>query len=200
MIARLELPIQSGNMTEDLDRLFKSHLDRQSRSLKSLPPVKQWTTQLCGDIDIVINRQGTWLHEGVEIKRPSLVKFFSSLLLKVETDYFLITPEEKWRIKVELAPFLITRANRTCKRGHQIITLSTDTDELIVMSNDHPLWIEYEEGSDEPIPLVLVRDGMTGLLNRNVFYELVSWGLPKGIPSRLVINSMGIEFDLGSVE
>ena len=85
-------------MTEDLDRLFKSHLDRQSRSLKSLPPVKQWTTQLCGDIDIVINRQGTWLHEGVEIKRPSLVKFFSSLLLKVETDYFLITPEEKWRI------------------------------------------------------------------------------------------------------
>ena len=200
MIARLELPIQSGNMTEDLDRLFKSYLDRQSRSLKSLPPVKQWTTQLCGDIDIVINRQGTWLHEGVEIKRPSLVKFFSSLLLKVETDYFLITPEEKWRIKVELAPFLITRANRTCKRGHQIITLSTDTDELIVMSNDHPLWIEYEEGSDEPIPLVLVRDGMTGLLNRNVFYELVSWGLPKGIPSRLVINSMGIEFDLGSVE
>ena len=50
--------IQSGNMTEDLGRLFKSHLDRQSRSLTRLPPVKQWTTQLCGDIDIVINRQG----------------------------------------------------------------------------------------------------------------------------------------------
>ena len=192
--------IQSGNMTEDLGRLFKSHLDRQSRSLKSLPPVKQWTTQLCGDIDIVINRQGTWLHEGVEIKRSNLVKFFSSLLLKEEADYFLITPEEKWRITVELTPFLITRANRACKRGHQIITLSTYTDELIVISNDHPLWIEYEQGSDEPIPLVLVRDGMAGLLSRNVFYELVSWGLPKGTPSRLMISSMGIEFDLGVVE
>jgi hypothetical protein len=200
LIATLVCMIQSGNMTEDLERLFKSHLDRQSRSLKSLPPVKQWTTQLCGDIDIVINRQGTWLHEGIEIKRSNLVKFFSSLLLKDGTDYFLITPEEKWRITVELAPFLITRANRACKSGHQIITLSTYTDELIVISDDHPLWIEYEQGSDEPIPLVLVRDGMAGLLSRNVFYELVSWGLLKGIPGRLVINSMGIEFDLGIVE
>ena len=68
------------------------------------------------------------------------------------------------------------------------------------MSNDHPIGSEYEEGSDEPIPLVLVRDGMTGLISRNVFYELVSWGLPKGTPSRLVINSMGIEFELGILE
>ena len=157
-------------MTEDLGRLFKSHLDRQSRSLTRLPPVKQWTTQLCGDIDIVINRQGTWLHEGVEIKRSNLVKFFSSLLLKDETDYFLITPEEKWRITVELVPFLITRANRVCKREHQIITLSTYTGELIVVSNDHPIWIEYEEESDEPIPLVLVRDGMTGLISSCLLY------------------------------
>ena len=96
-------------MTEDLFRLFKSQLDCQSQSMKNLPPVKDWKTPLCGDIDIVINRQGKWLHEGSQIRRASLVKFFSSLLLREGDDYFLITPEEKWRITVELAPFLIIR-------------------------------------------------------------------------------------------
>ncbi len=183
-------------MTEDLFRLFKSQLERQSQSMKNLPPVEDWKTPLCGDIDIVINRQGKWLHEGSEIRRASLVKFFSSLLLREGDDYFLITPEEKWRITVELAPFLIIRADRACKAGHQIISLLTHTDELIVMSNDHPFCIEYERGSDEPIPLVLVRDGMKGLISRSVFYELVSWGMPKGMPSGHVIESMGVQFDL----
>ena len=184
-------------MTEDLYRLFKSQLDRQSQSMKNLPPVKEWATPLCGDIDIVINRHGKWLHEGTEIRRTSLVKFFSSLLLKEGRDYFLITPEEKWRITVELAPFLITEAHLACEAEHQLISLATHTGEIIVIGNDHPIWIEHEKGSVEPIPLVLVRDGMTGLLSRNVFYQLVSWGTPKGQPSRLILDSMGARFDLG---
>ena len=73
-------------------------------------------------MDMIIDREGRWIHEGGEIKRPAMVKLFASILVYEEGDYFLITPVEKWRIQVEVAPLFVIaaeRANPGWLSGHQ---------------------------------------------------------------------------------
>ena len=45
---------------------------------RGLPPVHLWNPPHCGDIDIVIRRDGVWLHENSPIGRPELVRLFST--------------------------------------------------------------------------------------------------------------------------
>ena len=62
---------------------------------------------VCGEIDIRIDRNGTWFYHGSPIGRKELVRLFSTVLNKDENgDYWLTTPVEKGRIQVEDAPFM----------------------------------------------------------------------------------------------
>jgi hypothetical protein len=45
---------------------------------RGLPPVHLWNPAHCGEIDIVIKRNGLWYHEGAPIGREALVRLFSS--------------------------------------------------------------------------------------------------------------------------
>ena len=47
---------------------------------KGLPPVHLWNPEHCGEIDIVIRRDGLWMHEGSPIGRAELVRLFSTVL------------------------------------------------------------------------------------------------------------------------
>ena len=61
----------------------------------------------CGDIDIRIAGDGTWFHEGCPIGRLPLVKLFASVLTRDDDgDYWLVTPVEKARIRVDDVPFV----------------------------------------------------------------------------------------------
>lgn len=44
---------------------------------QALPPVERWNPPDCGEIDIVIDREGVWHHEGRPIRRPALVRLFA---------------------------------------------------------------------------------------------------------------------------
>ena len=77
-----------------------------------LPPVMSWNPELSGDMDMVIRKDGTWWHEGVKIERKKLVQVFSTILRKEGDDYFLLTPVEKWRIRVEDLPFVVSMIER----------------------------------------------------------------------------------------
>src|SRR5690554_7694209 len=66
-----------------------------------IPPVEKWNPELSGDIDMVIRADGTWWHEGGQIKRQELVNLFASILRYENNEYFLITPVEKWRLTVD---------------------------------------------------------------------------------------------------
>ncbi len=192
-------------MIKQLDQLFNTELGRQRDSVGGLPPVHLWDTTLCGDIDIVIDREGRWIHEGGEIKRAAMVKLFSSLLKREDGDYFLITPEEKWRIKVAIAPFFIISAQRQKRAADQAISLTARTGEVIVIGENNPLWVEPQQdrAGSAPlvsVPLVTVRNGMPGLISRDVFYQLVSWGSVNPATHCLEIESLGQQFSLGSVD
>jgi hypothetical protein len=43
---------------------------------RGLPPVHLWNPPHCGEIDIVIKRDGLWFHEGTPIGREALVRLY----------------------------------------------------------------------------------------------------------------------------
>ena len=81
-------------MKDPLESL--EHQVRKPRDFQD-PPLDLWQPDLSGDIDIRIDREGRWYHEGDEIKRESLVQLFASILRREEDgEYYLVTPAEKW--------------------------------------------------------------------------------------------------------
>lgn len=90
-------------------------MDRLNELIKaigeqSVPPVEQWNPEFCGDMDMVITRNGEWVHEGTAIKRIKLVKLFASILKREGEEYYLVTPVEKVRIQVESTPFTVIQS------------------------------------------------------------------------------------------
>ncbi|MEO1135757.1 MAG: DUF1285 domain-containing protein, partial [Pseudomonadota bacterium] len=73
---------------------------------EALPPVEKWNPDYCGEIDLVIKRDGTWFHEGTPIGRARLVRLFSTVLRREGDRHYLVTPVEKLGITVEDAPFV----------------------------------------------------------------------------------------------
>ena len=135
------------------------------------PPVHLWNPPYCGEIDIVIRRDGTWIHEGTPIGRPGLVRLFASILKKEEGRFFLVTPVEKVGLRVEDAPFVAVDLERT-EGG---IAFETNVGDRVVADADHPIRVELAPDG-EPSPYVEVRRGLEALIDRKSFYRLVDMG------------------------
>lgn len=135
---------------------------QQSLSDYSRPPIEQWHPPFCGDINMVIDRQGNWLYEGSKINRAALVKLFASVLWQQDGEYFLLTPAEKVRIQVEDQPFVVTQWQRLANGA---IEVTTNTDERYQLSSTFPLIIDNE------LPAVKIRDGFLARVHRNVYYQ-----------------------------
>ncbi len=164
-----------------------------------LPPVHRWNPDFCGDIDMEIKRNGQWFYLGTPINRAPLVKLFSSVLRRDEDDcYYLITPVEKVRIRVEDAPFLITTVERLEREGQYYLQMTTQTGDIVVAGSEHPVWLEYR--GDEPSPYIHVRDRLHALIGRNAYYQMIDWGLSRaGADGReeMVVESAGEQFVIG---
>ncbi len=180
-----------------LEKKLSDQVSLTSPSRKSsLPPVHSWNTPLSGDININIDREGVWRHEEDLIKRQSLIAFFSSLLRRDGDDYFLITPTEKWRISVDIAPFFIVAAELVNYPEESAVRMTTRTGESFLVGRNNPLWLEEISGEPNPIPLVIVRDNMPGIVSRPVYYDLISWANITSDAS-VTIQSLGQVFNIG---
>lgn len=163
------------------------------------PPLHMWNPKLSGDIDIVIKANGEWFHEGGEIKRPPLVKLFSSILRRENDDqYYLVTPVEKWRISVEDSAFLITTMDviNVSKDSQQII-FTTNVDDKFLLSTAYPLIIDIDDLTGEPDPKIKLNNNLTAKLSRNVFYQLVDYAVADN--ESYYVLSDGEQFGLGRV-
>jgi hypothetical protein len=182
---------------QSLDDWYET-LQSSQLTERGLPPVEKWNPPLLGDIDIRITRQGTWFHEGSEIKRQPLVKLFSSILKRENDDYFLVTPQEKWRITVEDAPFFFTQMRVERKGDRQALVFISSTDDRVIAGSEHPLRVVVDVESGEPSPYLLVRGGMEGLLSRSVYYQLADMSEARQIDGQEVfgVNSMDCFFSL----
>ena len=147
----------------------------ESGDWRGAAPVHLWNPPFCGDIDIEIRRDGSWWHEGRPIRRKGMAELFASVLLFNEGEYFLVTPAEKVRIRVEDCPFLLTtlRVENAGDASTQTLYLRTSLGEEVAIGAENPLFIGADSsGNAEPHPTVNVRAGLLGLVSRSVFYQL----------------------------
>ena len=160
---------------------------------RGLPPVHLWHPAHCGRIDIVIRRDGVWMHEGSPIGRAELVRLFSTVLRKDADGYVLVTPGEKLSITVEDLPF---RAVSMARRGDALI-FTTDVGDEAEAGAEHPIVVETDPATGEPSPSVRVRADLWARIARPVFYELVE--MADVVDGRLTVRSNGAAFALGPV-
>lgn len=165
------------------------------------PPIHLWHPDKLGEIDMRIAKDGRWYHEGGEIKRLPLVALFSSILRK-EPDgkHYLVTPQEKYLIEVELAPFVAVSVfcQHQGKKGQQIV-FATNIAESLRLDVSHPLRVVVDKETAEPTPFVLVRDELEALISRSAFYALTEMAEQRAVSGRneLYVRSAGAEFLLG---
>ena len=162
---------------------------------RGLPPVHLWNPAHCGEIDIVIRRDGLWFHEGAPIGREALVRLFSTVLRKDPDGYHLVTPVEKMKITVEDAPFIAVRVDRV----GEALRFATNVGDEVEAGPDNAIRVEANPASGEPRPYLHVRRGLEARIGRPVFYELVEMAEERDTPEgpRLGVESNGVWFPVG---
>ena len=176
-------------------------LDKLERSLGQ-GKQRPGDPQMCGDIDMRIARDGTWYYMGSPIGRKPLVRLFASVLQRNESgEFWLVTPAEMCRIRVEDAPFTAVGMTVRGTGWNQRLVFRTNLDEEVAAGRDHPIRVETDAETGEPSPYVHVRGGLEALISRSVFYDLVDLGLERSGPSgrTLGVWSGGEFFRIGAL-
>ena len=154
---------------------------------------------------IRIAADGRWYHEGRVIERLELVKLFATVLSRDEVGkYWLRTPVEYGEITVEDAPFIIVAVEHD-KDGYH----GADGKGQFVMTDN--IGRSHYLGPDKPLimlagpsgdmrPYVLLEKGLSALVSRPVFYELVERSVPGFNGDDFGIFSGGMFFALHTGE
>nr|WP_244406212.1 DUF1285 domain-containing protein [Methylocella silvestris] len=144
-------------------------------SQKPLPPVESWNTPFCGDIDMRIARDGSWIYQGAPMTRPALVRLFSTILRKDRERFVLVTPAECVGITVEDAPFIAVEMTPVEENGARSLRFLTNVGDSVTADSSHPL--RFERGvADGLKPYVFVRGGLWALVARTLVADLVALG------------------------
>ena len=163
----LDSPVSSNSLLQSLKNQKKPFTSET---------IKQWTPKFCGDIDMRIGRDGTWYYCNSPIGRKAIVKLFSSVLIRDEDKYFLITPVEKVGITVEDVPFIATDFETTNETGISYIVFFTNMDDKILLGKKNPIRFSINRKTKEPTPYILVRDNIEARIDRKSFYRLIELG------------------------
>jgi len=160
-----------------------------------LPPVESWDPPHRGHSAMVIQRDGRWFHEGGEIKRPTMVRMFSSILRREgDGSFVLVTPAEKLTIDVEDTPFLAVEMKAEGTGEQAKLAFRLNTGDAVMAGPDHPIRMESRDEGD--VPLILVRKGLEARIERGPFYELAEMALENGTTPPGVWSD-GVFFALG---
>ncbi len=159
------------------------------------PPVHLWKPDFSGEIDIHIDSNGAWYHEGDPIRRYNLVKLFSNILWFEDSHYYLVTPVEKLQIRVDDVPFLIVEVNYIDE--HWVAT--TNLSDQLIIGEDHKVDLRSYKG--QWVPYVQVRYDLWARLSRNVYNEWVEEVLKTNENGDdLVLNSGDYHFAIAHAE
>lgn len=169
--------LKSGK--QSLESLIKAVKDSGTQAL----PVESWQPEFCGEMDMVIRKDGSWWHEGTRITREPLIRLFAKVLRKDnDGQTYLVTPVEKIRIRVECAPFLAIRLDAKGKGETQRLFFTTNVGDVVEAGPEHPIRVDTDRETLEPTPFVHIRGRLEALLTRPVFYELVELAVERTGP------------------
>ena len=130
----------SNSSDKDLFKLLGKFEQQQK-----MPPVESWQPEVEGEIDINIDSQGRWFHEGGHFDRQDLARMFASILRREGDDYFLVTPVEKLKIRVEDVPFSIVLMKCDTVSGQQQLTFMTSLGDEVIANESNG--IEFRANS-----------------------------------------------------
>ncbi|MBY6185789.1 DUF1285 domain-containing protein [Marinobacter hydrocarbonoclasticus] len=138
-------------------------IDRLVRQVGENPKLDSWDPPLCGDIDIEIDRDGVWHCQGTPFARLALVQLFASVLRREDDGHhYLVTPVEKWRVRVQDAPFVITEL--------------TEDEQGWWLLGPHGLRCPVSEAHSwqvrDGVPYVQLWHGTEGKISRALYYRL----------------------------
>lgn len=155
-------------------------------------PTELWNPPYCGELPIRIDANGQWYYQDSLIKRQALVKLFASVLVRENSDYFLITPAEKVKITVDDAPFVVTTWSQLGDAEQPIIQVTTNIEQQFGLSKEHPLFVR-----DEKLYVDCGRD-LLAKVHRNVVYQWAEIAASRGEQGHEIwfIQSAGCRFDL----
>ncbi len=156
---------------------------------KGLPPVHLWNPPFCGDLDMRIAADGTWFYMGTPIGRPALVRLFSTVLKREDDDYFLVTPVEKCRIRVDDAPFNAVEMQIEAAGDDQRIAFRTNVDDRVICGPGHAMRFAIG-AADGVMPYVHVRSGLWARVTRALYYDLVALGIEREIDGQTMFGIM----------
>lgn len=188
-----QAPIASAKSLNQIADLVKNSSEMQGRKI---PPVDQWSPKHCGKMNLTVKSNGEWWHEGRKIQREALIKLFSSVLWREGADYFLKTPVEKIQIEVEDVPLLVNSIDQVEQDGKQYLRCATQTDDVIVVDAEHPIFMRDYEGQMRPY--VRVRWDLEALIQRSAFYHLINYGefVEQDGKTTVLLNSGDDQFSL----
>lgn len=146
---------------------------------RRLPPVEGWEPEHCGHSGMRIARDGTWFHDGSPIRRPAMVRLFSTVLRR-EADgrHVLVTPVEKLDIDVENTAFRAIELQTEGQGEQRRVAFRLDSGDAVILGPENPL--RLVAGDHGPSPRILVRHGLEAELARPVYYELAELALQEG--------------------
>ncbi len=141
---------------------------------RQLPPVDRWNPEHCGHSEMRIARDGTWYHQGEPIRRPAMIRLFSTVLRREPNGrHMLVTPVEKLQIEVESTAFRAVEMSSEGEGRERVIAFRLDSGDAVILGAENPL-------SLRPTPRILVRHGLEAELSRPVYYELAEIALAEG--------------------
>ena len=159
---------------KNLSNISQYLKNAQSSHKRSIPPLDQWHPKHCGAMDLKVKANGEWWHEGQLIKRQSMIDLFSTVLWKEGGKFYLKTPVEQIEIEVEDEPLFVNSVEQIQLEGLNYIQLSTTTQDVVIVDQEHPIFIREFDG--ELRPYVHVRFGINALIQRASFFHLVEMG------------------------
>ncbi len=157
----------------------------------------------CGDLDIRIDRNGTWYYRGSIIARQELVRLFASAVTRdSHGSYWLITPAEKALIHVDDVPFLAITLTVSGKGRKQVLTFQTNVGDTVTADRDHPITVVHNPETGDPIPYLTIRPRIDARIKHSVYYDLVALGTEKKVDHVPLFGvwSSGIFFPMGSLD
>ena len=178
----------------DIAQIQKQIGQAGSADKNGLPPVEKWNPAFCGNINLVIKRNGQWWHEGTPFTRAALIQLLASVIKKEGDNYFLVTPVEKIGIEVEDVPFIVI--DSTLSTEHTI-KISTQIGNSLDISEIHP--VELREFEGNMVPYCHIRRNLWARVHQNVLYRWVDEAqkITKGQTTQLYLNSGEYRFMIG---
>ena len=125
------------------------------------------------------------------------MKLFASILRREQDNhYYLLTPVEKWRIRVDDRPLMIVAMQLiNPAQANQQIIFTSNVDDSYLLSVNYPLSVLTDSVSGEPDPFLSVDNNLTAKLNRAVYYQLADYAGYKN--GKYFLLSDGAEYVIG---